>query len=174
MKKIRTIIYKILNKIEKKKNDFNNSILEERYENVKFIGVNRINNLDALKIGEFSCIKQSFIDSSGGVDIGKFVHTGINLTIFSSDHLYNSDSIPFSYKNKYKKVIIGDFVWIGANVNILPGVTIGEGAIIAMGSVVTKNVEPMAIVGGNPAKFIRYRDIEAFRLNKECENFRCP
>ena len=52
---------------------------------------------------------------------------------------------------------IGDGVWIGARAIILPGVTIGEGAVVAAGAVVTKDVEPWAVVGGNPAKFIKMR-----------------
>lgn len=62
-----------------------------------------------------------------------------------------------------KPVIIKDFVWCGANVTITPGVTIGEGAIIGAGSVVTKDVPDYAIVGGNPAKIIKYRNIELFK-----------
>lgn len=54
-------------------------------------------------------------------------------------------------------IVIGDDVWIGLNAIICSGVTIGKGAVIAAGSVVTKTVEPYAIVGGNPAKLIRYR-----------------
>ncbi len=52
---------------------------------------------------------------------------------------------------------IGNDVWIGANVLILDGVTIGNGAIIAAGAVVTKDVPPYAVVGGVPAKIIKYR-----------------
>lgn len=54
-----------------------------------------------------------------------------------------------------QKVSIGNKVWIGFGVSILKGVTVGEGAIIAAGSMVTKNVEPYTVVGGNPAKFIK-------------------
>jgi len=54
-------------------------------------------------------------------------------------------------------IIICDDVWVGANSVILPGVTIGEGAIIAAGSVVTKNIPPYAIVVGNPAKILKFR-----------------
>ena len=56
-----------------------------------------------------------------------------------------------------KETIIGNDVWIGNNVLIKDGITIGDGAIIGMGSVVTKDVEPYSIVGGTPAKIIRYR-----------------
>lgn len=56
-----------------------------------------------------------------------------------------------------RPVVIGNDVWIGANVIILPGVHIGDGAVIAAGAVVTKNVDDYAVVGGNPAGFIKYR-----------------
>jgi acetyltransferase-like isoleucine patch superfamily enzyme len=55
------------------------------------------------------------------------------------------------------KIVIGNDVWIGANAIILPGVTIGDGAVVGAGAVVTKDVAPYAIVGGVPAKLIRYR-----------------
>ncbi len=54
-------------------------------------------------------------------------------------------------------VVIGNDVWIGANAIILPGVNIGDGAVIGAGTVVTKDVPPYAIVGGNPARVIKYR-----------------
>ena len=61
-------------------------------------------------------------------------------------------AIPYDETFKYKDVVIGDFVWIGSNVTILPGTTIGEGAIIQAGAVVHGEIPPCAIVGGNPAK----------------------
>ena len=56
-------------------------------------------------------------------------------------------------------ITICDGVWIGARAIILPGVTIGEGAVVAAGAVVTKDVEPFTVVGGNPAKFIKKREL---------------
>ena len=64
--------------------------------------------------------------------------------------------------------MIGDCVWFGNKVTVLGGVTIGEGAIIAAGAVVTKDVPPLAIVGGNPAKVIKYRNADHyFKLKAE-------
>ena len=67
-------------------------------------------------------------------------------------------------------IIIKDDVWIGTNAIICSGVTVGQGAVIAAGSVVTKNVEPYSIVGGNPAKIIKYRFDEPVRRKLlECD-----
>ena len=60
-------------------------------------------------------------------------------------------------------IIIGDDVWMGTNALICSGVKIGQGAVIAAGSIVTKDVEPYSIVGGNPAKLIKYRFDEPIR-----------
>lgn len=57
-------------------------------------------------------------------------------------------------------ITIGDGVWIGARAIVLPGVTIGEGAIVAAGAVVTKDVEPWTVVGGNPAKVLKERELK--------------
>jgi acetyltransferase-like isoleucine patch superfamily enzyme len=65
-------------------------------------------------------------------------------------------------------IVVKDDVWIGYGAIICSGVTIGQGAIIAAGSVVTKDVEPYSIVGGNPAHFIKWRFGEAYR-NRLCE-----
>jgi virginiamycin A acetyltransferase len=62
------------------------------------------------------------------------------------------DQLPFK-----GNTVIGNDVWIGQQVTIMPGITIGDGAIIASNSTVTKNVEPYSIVGGNPARLIRKR-----------------
>jgi len=114
----------------------------------------------------------TYIECSGGVYIGRYFHTGRGLTIFSSNHNYNSDlSIPYDAKNIEKPVILRDFVWCGANVTIVPGVTIGEGVVIGAGSVVTKDVPDYAVIGGNPAKVLKYRDIDLFKNLKEQKKY---
>ena len=64
----------------------------------------------------------------------------------------------FNYKiNRKRQIIIGNDVTIGVNVTIMGGVTIGNGAVVGANSLVTKDIPPYAIVGGNPAKIIKYR-----------------
>lgn len=83
----------------------------------------------------------------------------------------HGDAIPYGDGFTSKTVIIDDFVWFGSNVTISGNVHIGEGAIVAIGSVVVKDVPPLAIVGGNPAKVIKYRDQEHFYRLKEQKKF---
>lgn len=109
----------------------------------------------------------TFIECSGGVRIGRHFHPGRGLTIFSSNHNYRSNRmIPYDDVDLLGPVVIEDFVWVGANVSIVPGVTIGEGAVVAMGAVVTRNVPPGAVVGGNPARVIGNRDMEIYQRLK--------
>lgn len=91
--------------------------------------------------------------------IGEDVMMGPNVTILTHNHRFDSISIPMRLQGfeEYKPVTIEDDVWVGQQVIILPGTHIGRGSIIGAGSVVTKDVEPYSIVGGNPAKLIRMR-----------------
>ncbi|MCC9061745.1 acyltransferase [Flavobacterium piscisymbiosum] len=114
----------------------------------------------------------TIIECSGGVYIGKFFHTGRGLTIFSTNHNYQSKfSIPYDNIDLIEPVEIKDFVWCGTNVTIVPGVTIGEGVVIGSGTVVTKDVPDYAVIGGNPHRIIKYRDIETFKYLKENGQF---
>lgn len=114
----------------------------------------------------------SFVECSGGVKIGRYFHTGRGLTIFTSVHNYDGgDFIPYNNESILKEVIIKDFVWCGANVTILPGVTIGEGAVIGAGSVVVRDIPDYAIAVGNPAKVVKFRNIESFLKLKEEKKF---
>jgi len=109
----------------------------------------------------------------GRIEIGSYFHTGHHLTILSTEHRYkNAEAIPYDKVRINKDVIIKDFVWCGDRVTIMPGVTIGKGVIVAAGAIVTKDVPDYAIVGGCPAKIIKYRDIEAFdKLEREKKYF---
>ncbi|GAB6098076.1 hypothetical protein JCM14469_43310 [Desulfatiferula olefinivorans] len=132
-------------------------------------GVTLAGDLNFFSIDKTSHLKSAtFIEASGGVEICRYVHPGRGLTIFSTNHdYYSPEFIPYNKKSIPGKVVIKDFVWLGANVTILPGVTIGEGAVIAAGAVVTKDIPKGAVAGGNPAKVIKYRDMEKFEVIKK-------
>lgn len=99
------------------------------------------------------------IGTAGVVKIGDRSLIGFRTTIISGNHRIppNRGRI-FEAGFDRQPVVIGRDVWVGASVIILPGLTIGDGAVVAAGSVVTRDVEPFTIVGGNPAKLIRQRD----------------
>lgn len=117
--------------------------------------------------------ENTFLETRGGLTIGRYVHIGRSLNVFTTNHNYRSSNlIPYDPQAIIKPVVIKDFVWIGSNVSIIPGVTIGEGAIVGMGSVVVKDVPDCAIVGGNPAQIIGHRDVSLYeRLKAEGKFF---
>ena len=91
--------------------------------------------------------------------IGSNVMVGPYVIITSVAHNYAETGKPMQLQGlSSKKVVIEDDVWVAAKAVILPGVKVGKGSIIAAAAVVTKDVPPLAIVGGNPAKVIKYRN----------------
>lgn len=114
---------------------------------------------EGLVIGNNVGIAQNcFIQVRGKVLIGNDVIFGPNVSVFSENHNFEDPDLPVSVQGETRKgVIIEDGVWLGTRVVILDGVTIGKNSIVAAGSVVNKDVEPYAIVGGVPAKLIKYR-----------------
>jgi acetyltransferase-like isoleucine patch superfamily enzyme len=101
----------------------------------------------------------TYIDAGGGLDIGDHVMIGPHCVISTRDHSIDPISLPMCHQPvQYGKITIGDDVWIGAKVCILRGVKIGNGSVIGAGAVVTRDVPPNAVMGGIPAKIIRYRD----------------
>ena len=103
--------------------------------------------------------KDVLIGTGGGVTIGDRTMIGFRTQIFSGNHAIPERGKPiFGSGHVRKPTVIEEDVWIGANCIILCGVTIGKGAVVGAGSVVTKSVESYAIVAGNPAKLIRMRD----------------
>lgn len=157
IKQFRRYIYKIF--LVSRKNQFDNSdliFILARYHNIK--------------IGSHSyggCFNLDNI--SPGTIIGKFCSFGNNAVIISNDHLKSAITThPFLFKPSFglinhdvrreHQITIGNDVWIGYNVTILPSVsTIGDGAIVAAGSIVTKDIPPFAVVAGVPAKIIKFR-----------------
>lgn len=100
------------------------------------------------------------VTTSGGVEIGDRVLIGYRTQILSANHrVPDGMERIFGAGHVRKRVTIGNDVWIGANCIILPGVSIGQGAVVAAGSVVTKNVEPFTVVAGVPARVVRRRNL---------------
>lgn len=137
------------------------------------IGIN--SNLDlniyilaprAITIGNNTHINQGcFLDARGLITIGDNVSISHYVKICTGGHQVNSPT----FEGEHLPIIISDYCWIGIGAIILKGVTLGEGCIVAAGSVVIKDVEPYSIVGGNPAKLIgnRIHDLQYAPLENE-------
>lgn len=111
-----------------------------------------------IKVGDCSELGTRCMIHSN-VTIGANVMMGPDVKIYSRNHVYASTEIPMRLQGKIQKqTVIGNDVWIGANVVILPGVTIGNHCVIGAGSIVTKDVPDYAVVGGNPARIIKMRE----------------
>ena len=94
----------------------------------------------------------------GGLTIGNNVLIASHTVMIPANHQFDDLSIPIREQGEsYLGITIEDDVWIASRATILDGVTIGKGAVVAAGAVVTKDVPPLAIVGGIPAKVLRYR-----------------
>lgn len=115
------------------------------------------------KIGRYTCIATDVMTVAGSHPTSKYVsiHPAFYSTRKQAGFTYVSEDkfCDFNYIDKNQKftVMIGNDVWIGSGVKIMEGVTIGDGAVVAAGAIVTKDVPPYAIIGGVPAKVIKYR-----------------
>lgn len=122
-----------------------------------------INLAENVKIGKNVVIMNGFqCMSAGGLVIEDDVRISLNCTIATNNHdFYDRDVLTC------KPVRIKRNAWLGVNVTILPGVTIGENAIIGAGAVVTKDIPDNAVAVGNPAKVVKYLDAEKFNKTTE-------
>jgi acetyltransferase-like isoleucine patch superfamily enzyme len=119
--------------------------------------------------GEYSFVNYD-CDICPKVSIGAYTMLGPGVRVFGSDHKIDLPGVAmyFSGRPELKPTTIGKDVWVGGGSIILAGIDIGDGAIIAAGSVVTKNVEAFSIVGGVPARHIKYR----FNTNDKVKHIR--
>jgi len=114
----------------------------------------------------------SYWDALGKITTKDNVIIGPKCTIWTLNHNYNNAKyLPYDEVEILDEVIIEQNVWIGLNVSIVPGISIGEGAIIGMSSVIVKDVPPLAVVAGNPAKVVSYRDEEHYNALKNSKQF---
>ena len=131
----------------------------ERFTEAKFINQSKRNftwegnPTGDCVIGEDVALNDAVIDITGGVHIFDRVHFGREVMVLTTYHPVNvKNGIDRRYSAICKQVIICHDAYIGSRALILPGVTIGEGAYVAAGSVVTKDVAPFTLVMGVPAK----------------------
>ena len=165
---IKKILYYFLNTTENK-DGVTIAGLSKGIQNVTFDGKNTVSNgcnfSGKIHIGYATTLgSNNFF--AGDINIGKYCQIGGDVAIHSTNHpihylstyinanLFNGDLVRLK---EMKKITIGNDVWIGHNVIIVGDVTIGNGAILAAGSVVTKDVAPFSIVAGVPAKQIKMR-----------------
>lgn len=125
------------------------------------IGINSSIHMDCFVTGENINLgdnviinRRCYLDGRIGINFKNNISISPEVYILSLDH----DPNDFKFATRGSIVTIEDDVWIGARALILPGVTIGKGAVIAAGSVVTKNVEPYKIVGGVPSRILSDRN----------------
>jgi acetyltransferase-like isoleucine patch superfamily enzyme len=112
--------------------------------------------------------KDVLVTTSGGVAIGDRTLVGYRTQILSTNHRVPPDrGRIFGAGHERAKVVIGSDAWIGANCIVTAGVTIGDGAVVAAGSVVTRDVPPFTIVGGVPARHIRSRPCRTARTRMD-------
>lgn len=109
-----------------------------------------------VSIGSGTVINQKcLIYTSGGLIIGNNVSISAEVALITGTHDINDPDFP----SDYRPIVIDDYAWIGTRAIILQGVTIGQGAVVMAGAVVTKDVEPFAVVGGVPARQITERTL---------------
>lgn len=117
----------------------------------------------SVTVGDHANFNGLTIIGGGDLSIGDYFHSGKDIVVITESHNFeNAESIPYDKERIKRPVNIADFVFIGHGSILMGPLSIGEGAIIAAGSVVIKDVPKGAIVGGNPAKVIKFRDMEKF------------
>ncbi len=120
--------------------------------NIKYVYGSNISIGNESGVGE-----NSFLQDIGKINIGNNVLMGPECMLFTANHRTEKKELIGKQGIIVKDIIIKDDVWIGARSIILPGVTLAEGTVVAAGSIVTKSSEPYSVIGGNPAKIIKYR-----------------
>lgn len=115
-----------------------------------------------ISIGDYSGIGKNSV-VNGPITIGKFVNIGEELKVVTQNHRSDRTDIPMQQQGmaEEKEVVIGDDVWIGHRVILLPGVHIGNGSIIGAGAVVTRDIPDYSVAVGVPARVIRNRKDQA-------------
>jgi maltose O-acetyltransferase len=119
-----------------------------------FLGSNKIT------IGEDVFVNYDcFFDTQDSIVIGKRVRIGMRCLFITGSHEYGAAEMRAG-EPVMARIVVEDGAWIGAGVTILPGVRVGSGAVVAAGSVVTRDVDANSVVAGVPAKFLKVMDLD--------------
>ncbi|CAK6476267.1 2,3,4,5-tetrahydropyridine-2,6-dicarboxylate N-acetyltransferase [Peribacillus frigoritolerans] len=161
LNKMKNLIYKlIMNQYKKRFMNFGSNSLVPVFSG-------EISHPSRVSIGNHVSLGKNCILETGGgkarIYIGEGSIIAPNCKFYAFNHNYNNSdlkSIPYDNVNIEGDIVIGKGCWIGDSAIILAGSTIGNGVVIGAGAVVTKNIPDYAVVGGNPAKIIKYRDSE--------------
>ena len=118
-----------------------------------------VRNPNKIQIGKRCFVNiNCFIQGAGGVSIGDDVLIAPNVSFYSENHIFENSRKRINEQGFERKPIkIGNDVWIGANVVLLPGVILGDGCVIAAGAVITKSFPKNSVIGGVPGKLLKVR-----------------
>lgn len=140
--------------------------IKNKGRNVRIVGYSRFLDADNIALGDgvqigYGC----FFFGKGGITIGDNTIISRNVTIYSANHDYSSDTVPYNGDYNLRPVSIGRSVWIGMGVTIVPGIRIADGAIVGMGTVVAKDIGEGEIVVGASQRVVSRRDLDDFYKN---------
>lgn len=176
MNRIIILIGKVLYFIQSIQRKYIHVFLQEKYYLkikkiggcVRFNGMSSISGFDNFEIGNNVHIgDNAHIKAEGGLYIGDNTHISRNLILYTVNHNYHGELLPYDDTEVEKKVIIEQNVWIGMNVTILPGTHIEEGCIIGAGAVISGKISKLSICGASLAQVIKNRDKDHYhRLNQ--------
>lgn len=114
-----------------------------------------LNHAGAISIGHHSVVNQHcYLDGRGGLIIGDNVNVSSHVILVAGSHDVQDGE---NFAGSIRPIEVQSYAWLGTRCTVLPGVRIGEGAVVAAGAVVTRSVEPYAIVAGVPARKIGTR-----------------
>jgi galactoside O-acetyltransferase len=101
---------------------------------------------------------RTYLDGNGEIEIGQNTLLSPGVQVLSANHVFDDPKVPVRFQGGiYGKVTMGEDCWLGTNVVVLPGVTIGRGAVVGAGAVVTKDIPAYGIALGVPAKVVGHR-----------------
>ena len=178
------LVYKIYKRLSgwfrRWKTQKENELFKERVEKSEGsigrgveIGYNvQISGIDGVDFGDNVYIGSgSFIRAKGGLKIGDHATLSRNLVLYTINHDYEGERIPYDESYISDPVTISEGVWVGMNVTIAPGTTIGKGAIIGLGTRVFGDIPPYSIVGSPDWQQIKSRDPDRYERLKTREAF---